>query len=179
MSTLQFGADAGVLEVTSLQGDISKPETWTKQLSRDDLFRNKKVLIVGIPGAFTPVCTTKHLPGFLEKASQLGQLGLDATYVVGAANDPFVMRAFAESLGGDKFCGQGRIRVLADGNLTLTQALGLTLSMAGRGLGTRSKRYACLIDQGIVMKLFVENQPNDLKVTDAAHVMEACRTALT
>lgn len=114
------------------------------------LLQGKKVVIFAVPGAFTPTCSQKHLPGFLEKAGDLKAKGVDTIACV-SVNDPFVMRAWGESVGtGDK------ILLLADGSGIWTNALGVTLDLTDKGLGLRSRRYSLLADDGTVKVLHLE-----------------------
>jgi peroxiredoxin len=117
-----------------------------------DLTAGKKVVLFAVPGAFTPTCTQKHLPGFVAKAGELRAKGVDTVACV-SVNDAFVMRAWKESLGvGDE------VLLLSDGNRELTRALGVELDLSDKpvGLGVRSRRYALLADDGVVKVLSLE-----------------------
>ena len=121
-----------------------------KDLSSDELFKGKRVVLFSVPGAFTPTCDAKHLPGFVELADQIRAKGVD-TIACMAVNDVFVMNAWGKASGvGDK------IVMLADGNGDFTEAMGLTLDAMGFGLGKRSRRYAAVIEDGVVTHLDVE-----------------------
>src|SRR5690606_14556333 len=117
------------------------------------------------PGAFTPTCSEKHLPGYLEAAEQLKSKGVDEIWCV-AVNDPFVMGAWGQSLGVN-----GRIRMLGDGSGIWTKSLGLELALADKGLGVRSQRYSALLRDGVVEKLNVEQGPG-LNVSDAQTLLK-------
>lgn len=115
-----------------------------------DLAKGKKIALFAVPGAFTPTCSEKHLPGFLELHDQLKAKGIDEVWCV-AVNDAFVMGAW----GRDQNV-QGRIRMLADGSGDWTRALGLELDLTARGLGVRSQRFSAVLDDGVVRQLNVE-----------------------
>jgi peroxiredoxin len=154
--------DVGTLQVVRSGDAKADAET----VSSSDLFRGKRVVLVGMPGAFTPVCTTKHLPGYLSKLDALKRAGVDEVYVL-AVNDAFVMRSWGDSLG----C-LGKITLVADGNLALTRALGLTVDLSDKGLGVRSQRYAAIIDDGRLVRLCVEPQSNSLETAGVEHILE-------
>lgn len=119
-------------------------------VTTDELFAGKKVVLFAVPGAFTPTCSKDHAPGFIKHAKDLKAKGVDIIACV-SVNDAFVMKAWGESLGsGDD------ILMLADGNNELTKAMGLELDGTGFGLGTRSQRYAAVIDNGVITALNVE-----------------------
>ncbi|MEB2351416.1 MAG: peroxiredoxin [Burkholderiaceae bacterium] len=128
----------------------------------------KTVALFAVPGAFTPGCHLKHLPGYLEQAGALKAAGVDEIWCV-AVNDAFVMGAW----GRDQKTG-GKIRMLADGSATWTQATGLTLDLGAKGLGLRSNRYSALVVDGIVKTLNVEDS-GKLEVSDAARLLEQAR----
>lgn len=137
-----------------------------KEVSTDELFHGKKVALFATPGAFTPTCSAKHLPGFVQHAQAFHDKGID-TIVCMAVNDPFVMGAWAkEQSVGDS------IVMLADGSGSLTKALGLELDLVGRGLGMRSQRFALVADNGKVTHLAIE-QPGDFDVSRAEAVLAA------
>jgi glutaredoxin/glutathione-dependent peroxiredoxin len=118
--------------------------------STDDLFRGKKVVLFSVPGAFTPTCHAKHLPGFVQNADALKKKGVD-TIACMAVNDVFVMRAWGDaSKTGDK------VMMLADGNGEYARALGLELDASKFGMGMRGKRFSLIVDNGVVSKLNVE-----------------------
>jgi peroxiredoxin len=130
----------------------------------DDLFKGKKVVLFAVPGAFTPTCSAKHLPGFVQNADKLKQKGIDAIACV-AVNDAFVMEAWGKSQSTD-----GKVMMLADGSAHFAKALGLDLDLMDKGLGMRSQRYAMVVNDGKVEKLFVE-APGKFEVSSAEHVL--------
>ncbi|KDP33699.1 hypothetical protein JCGZ_07270 [Jatropha curcas] len=111
-----------------------------QQLSIHSLAAGKKVVVVGVPGAFTPTCSLKHVPGFIERAEELLSKGVAEILVI-SVNDPFVMKAWAKTYPENK-----HVKFLADGSATYTHALGLQLDLTEKGLGTRSRRFALLVD---------------------------------
>ncbi len=127
----------------------------------DDVFKGKKVVLFAVPGAFTPTCDRNHLPGYLSNADKIRAKGVDAIAVTGV-NDAFVMKAWAKSSG-----GEGVIEFLSDGNADFAKAVGLDMDMSQRGLGTRSKRYSMLVENGIVKTLAVEDAPGKADVSGA------------
>ena len=135
-----------------------------KDITTDELFKGKKVVLFSVPGAFTPTCDAKHLPGFVQHAEQLRAKGID-TIACMAVNDVFVMNAWGKASGvGDK------ILMLADGNGDYAKALGLTMDGSGFGMGTRGQRFAVVIENGIVKQVNVE-APREFKVSSAEHVL--------
>ncbi len=134
-------------------------------ISSDDLFAGKKVVLFAVPGAFTPTCSAKHLPGFVENAAALKSKGVD-TIACLSVNDVFVMGAWGKDQGvGDS------IVMLADGNGDYTGALGLELDGSGFGMGQRAKRFAIVIDDGIASQVRVE-APGEFKVSSAEFILE-------
>ena len=136
-----------------------------KEVSTDDIFKGKKVVLFAVPGAFTPTCSAKHMPSFLQNAAQLKAKGVDTIACI-AVNDAFVMNAWAKDQGNG-----GKVVMLADGSGQFTKALGLELDLNARGLGTRSQRYALVAENGKVTHLGVE-APGDFKVSSAESVLE-------
>jgi peroxiredoxin len=132
-------------------------------LTTAELFGGKKVVLFSVPGAFTPTCSAKHLPGFVDHADRLLAEGVDEIACM-AVNDVFVMNAWGKSANADK------ITMLADGNGEFTRALGLELDASGFGMGKRSQRFALIADDGVVTKLFVE-APGEFRVSSAEHVL--------
>lgn len=121
-----------------------------KEISTDEIFGSKKVVLFGVPGAFTPTCSAKHLPGFVQEADALHAKGVDSIVCM-SVNDVFVMGAWGKDQGvGDK------ILMLADGSGAFTKELGLELDLVARGLGMRSQRFALVADNGRVTHLAVE-----------------------
>jgi peroxiredoxin len=127
-----------------------------------DLTRGKKIVIFGLPGAFTPTCSAKHVPGYLARHDDLRARGVDEIWCL-SVNDAFVMGAW-----GREQKAQGKVRMMADGGAQLTRALGLEQEIPG--MGTRSKRYAMLVEDGIVKTLDVE-APGKFEVSDAASML--------
>jgi peroxiredoxin len=125
-----------------------------------DLTRGKKIAVFAVPGAFTPTCSAKHLPGYIQQVDAFRGKGVDEIWCV-AVNDAFVMGAWAKEQG-----AQGKVRLLADGSGTWTRALGLELDLNARGMGTRSQRYSMLLEDGKVTRLNVE-APGKFEVSDA------------
>lgn len=136
------------------------------EVSTDELLRGKQAVVFATPGAFTPTCSMKHVPGFLDNLGALAAKGIDLVVCV-AVNDVFVMGAWAREMGVD-----GRIVMLADGSGALTKALGLELDLTARGLGVRSHRYAMVVEDGRVAQLSVE-PPGGFDVSKAESVLEA------
>ena len=130
-----------------------------------DLFGGKKVVLFAVPGAFTPTCSNAHLPGYVVKADELKAKGVD-NIVCLSVNDAFVMDAW----GKDKNAEQ--LLMVADGNGDFTKALGLEMDGSGFGLGTRSQRYAMIVDDGKVTKLAVE-EPGKLEVSAAEAILDS------
>ncbi len=131
-----------------------------------ELFKNKRVLLVAVPGAFTPSCHHNHLPGYIEKAEDFLAKGIDRIYVTGV-NDVFVMDAWKKASNAD-----GKLTFLADGSADFAKAIGLTLDASAHGLGLRSQRYAMVVDDGVVEKLFVEDVPSKVDFSSAASVLD-------
>lgn len=125
-----------------------------------DLVKGKTIALFAVPGAFTPTCSSKHLPGFLDAYDKLKAKGVDEIWCL-AVNDPFVMGAW----GRDRQVN-GRIRMMADGSAAWTKALGLELDLVGRGMGVRSQRYSAILKDGVVRHLNVE-LPGKFEVSDA------------
>jgi len=135
-----------------------------KPVKTDDLFAGKKVVLFALPGAFTPTCSAKHLPSFVQNADAIKAKGIDTIACV-SVNDAFVMGAWGEQQKvGDK------IMMLGDGNGDLTRALGLEMDGSHFGMGKRSQRFAMIVDNGVVTKLNVE-EPGAFAVSSAEHVL--------
>jgi peroxiredoxin len=135
-----------------------------KPVSTDELFKGKKVAVFALPGAFTPTCSAKHLPGFVQQAVALKAKGIDAIACI-SVNDAFVMGAWGEAQGaGDK------VMMLADGNGDFTRALGLEFDATKFGMGKRSQRYSMVVDDGVVRMLNVE-APGAFEVSSADYML--------
>lgn len=133
----------------------------------DELFKGKKVVLFGVPGAFTGTCHKSHLPGFIQNADAIQKKGVDMIAVTGV-NDHFVMDAWKEASGaGDK------IEFLSDGNGEFAKALDLTFDGSANGLGTRSRRYSMVIDNGVVKTLNIEEAPGKVDLSSAENILKA------
>lgn len=135
-----------------------------QEVSTADVFRGKKVVMFAVPGAFTPTCSARHLPGYIENVDALKGKGVDEVVCL-AVNDVFVMGAWAREQGVD-----GRLLMLADGSCAFTGALGLELDLTARGLGVRAQRFALVAEDGRVTHLAVE-QPGGFDVSRAESVL--------
>ena len=124
----------------------------------------RRVVIFGLPGAFTPTCSAKHVPGYVEQADALFAAGVDEIWCV-SVNDAFVMGAW----GRDQRTA-GKVRMMGDGSAAFTRALGLEQDLSARGMGIRSQRYAMVVDDGVVKTLYVE-APGKFEVSDAASIL--------
>jgi glutaredoxin/glutathione-dependent peroxiredoxin len=131
----------------------------------EDLVRGKKIVIFGLPGAFTPTCSAKHVPGYVANQEQLKAKGVDEIWCL-SVNDAFVMGAW----GREQKSG-GKVRMMADGSAAYTKALGLEMDLSERGMGVRSKRYSMLVEDGVVKALNVE-APGKFEVSDAATMLQ-------
>lgn len=141
-------------------------ENGMQEVGTEELFKGKKVVLFAVPGAFTPTCSAKHLPGFLDNAEALKAKGVDEIVCL-AVNDPFVMRAWGEKNGVN-----GRLFLLPDGNAAFATALGLTMDGSAYGLGTRSQRFALVAEDGKVTHVAVE-APGQFDVSSAEAVLKA------
>jgi peroxiredoxin len=136
-----------------------------KDISTDELFGGKKVALFALPGAFTPTCSAKHLPGFIEKAEELKKKGVEAIACV-SVNDAFVMDAWGKAQGAG-----GKVMMLADGNGDFTRAMGLEMDGTAHGMGKRSQRYSMIVDKGVIKQLNVE-QPRAFEVSSADYMLK-------
>ena len=136
-----------------------------KEVTSDELFGGKKVAFFAVPGAFTPTCSQRHLPGYVDKAAALKAKGIDEIACV-SVNDAFVMGAW----GKDQSCGD-KVMMLADGNGDFARAIDLELDATRAGLGKRSQRYSMLVDNGVVTALHVE-APGKFEVSDAETMLK-------
>ena len=135
-----------------------------QKVSAEEFFKGKKVVLFSVPGAFTPTCDAKHLPGFVEKAGDLRAKGVDTVACI-AVNDAFVMKAWGKSQNCD-----GKVQMIADGNAEYTKALGLEMDASGFGMGTRGQRFAVIVDDGIVKSVNVEEK-GEFRVSSAESVL--------
>ena len=145
-----------------MQGTAEGP----KEISTDDIFKGKKVALFAVPGAFTPTCSAKHLPGFVQHAEEFKAKGVDSIVCL-AVNDAFVMGAWGKDQGVSE-----NIIMLADGSAAFTKALGLELDLVARGMGVRSQRFALVAVDGKVTHLAVE-PPGGFEVSKAESVLAA------
>jgi peroxiredoxin len=158
--------------MTIKPGDVVPTATFTvmaaegpKLRTTDEIFKSRKVVLFGVPGAFTPTCTASHLPGFRDAAESFKAKGIDEIAVT-SVNDVFVMDAWAKQAG-----AEGKIAFLADGNADFARALGLTLDLTERGLGIRSQRYSMLVENGVVRRLNVEAAPVQAETSSATALL--------
>ncbi|MDA8049594.1 MAG: peroxiredoxin [Rhodospirillales bacterium] len=136
-----------------------------KEVSTDEIFKGKRVVLFAVPGAFTPTCSMKHLPGFVQNAAAIMAKGVDSIVCM-AVNDAFVLGAWAKDQHVD-----GSVLMLADGSAAFTKALGLELDLVARGLGVRSQRFALIAENGKVTHLAVE-QPGGFEVSRAEAILQ-------
>lgn len=135
----------------------------SRDLSSQSWFAGRRVVLFAVPGAFTPTCSAKHLPGFIKHTDAILAKGVDAIGCL-SVNDVFVMDAWGKSV------GAAPIEMLADGNAEFTHALGLEKDASDFGMGIRSQRFALIADDGVVTDLFVE-APGEFRVSSAEHVL--------
>jgi len=140
-------------------------ENGPEQVDSADYFAGKKVALFSVPGAFTPTCSAKHLPGYIEKEADLKAKGVDEIACT-AVNDPFVMGAWGKSAGADN-----KVTMLADGNGAFAKAVGLEMDGSKFGLGTRGQRYSMLVNDGVVEQLHVE-APGEFRVSSADYMID-------
>lgn len=145
--TLNVGDRLPVGKFTVMGPDGPQPKTV------DEVFAGKKVAIFAVPGAYTPTCSKSHMPGFVDRVDELKAKGID-TIACTAVNDVFVLTNWAKDMG-----ATGKIEMLADGSGDFAKAIGLEIDLSNFGLGLRSKRYAMLVDDGVVKVLNVEDSP--------------------
>lgn len=146
-------------DVTLVKATPDGPE----KVQSGEYFKGKKVALFSVPGAYTPTCSAKHLPGYVDKAADLKAKGVDEIACT-AVNDAFVMGAW------NKDAGSQDITMLADGNGDFAEAVGLTMDGSGFGMGKRGQRYSMIVNDGVVEEINVE-QPGDFKVSSAEHML--------
>ncbi|MBX9897121.1 MAG: peroxiredoxin [Qipengyuania sp.] len=146
-------------DVTLTKAGSEGPE----KVRSGDYFKGKTVALFSVPGAFTPTCSARHLPGYVDKAAELKAKGVDEI-VATSVNDAFVMGAWKASAGADD------VTMLADGNGEFAEAVGLTMDGSGFGMGKRGQRYSMIVEDGVVKSLNVE-QPGDFSVSSAEHML--------
>lgn len=134
-------------------------------VSTDDLLDNRTVVMVAVPGAFTPTCHNHHVPGYLDNLEALKDRGVDEVCIV-SVNDMHVMGHWAKSTG-----GAGKLTYLADGSGAFTKAIGLDIDLSAVGMGLRSKRYSMLIKNGVVDQLNIEENPGVADISAAARIL--------
>ncbi len=143
---------------------VKATENGPEQVSSSEYFAGKKVALFSVPGAYTPTCSAKHLPGFVEKAADLKSKGVDEIACT-AVNDAFVLGAW------NKDAGSADVTMLADGNGDFAKACGLEMDGSGFGLGTRGQRFSMIVNNGVVEELNVE-APGDFKVSAAEYMLD-------
>lgn len=158
--TIQVGERLPQSTFRTMTADGPAPKT------TDEAFKGRKVVLIAVPGAFTPTCDRNHLPGYVSRAQEIKAKGIDAI-VVTAVNDVFVMDAWMKHSN----CAD-RIEFLADGSGDFAKALGLSLDASANGLGTRSKRYSMVVDDGVVKALNVEDAPGKADVSGAEALLK-------
>ena len=131
-----------------------------------EIFSGRKIVLVGMPGAFTPTCHRSHLPGFVENRDVILERGVDEIVVL-TTNDAFVMGAWAEQSG-----AKDRILFVSDGNAEFVRKAGLDFDGAARGMGTRAKRFAMIVDDGVVTSVAVEDAPGQATLSSASRILE-------
>ncbi len=134
------------------------------EVSTSDFFKGRRVVLFAVPGAFTPTCSNRHLPGFIERAAEIKSKGGVDEIACVSVNDAFVMNAWGKASLAD-----GKVTLLADGDCGFTRKLGLELDTGGK-MGLRSRRYAMVVEDGTVAKLWVE-EPGEFKFSSAEHVL--------
>ncbi len=151
--TIKVGDRLPDATFTVMTADGPKPKT------ADEIFKGKKVVLFAVPGAFTPTCHANHLPGFVKNASAIKGKGVD-TIAVTAVNDGFVMDAWKKATG-----AEGKIEFLADGNAEFAKGIDMAFDASGNGLGTRSRRYSMLVEDGVVKKFNIEDAPGKCDIS--------------
>lgn len=161
--TIKKGDRLPDVPVTIATSEGPKPTT------TGEFFKDKRVALFAVPGAFTPTCSARHLPSFVEKADELKAKGVDEIACI-SVNDPFVMQAWGQRDGSQD------ITMLADGNGAFTDAIGLSFDGSQFGLGNRSQRYSMIVDDGVVEQLNVE-QPGEYRASSAETMLDQLATA--
>ena len=159
--TISVGDKIPAATVTTMTDEGPQP------VNSEDFFGGRKVVLFGVPGAFTPTCHNQHLPGFVRHLDAIKAKGVD-TIACLSVNDVFVMDAWAKSAD-----AAGAVTFLADGNAELTKAMGLDLDASGFGMGTRSQRFAMVVDDGVVQAINVEPQAGQAEVSSADAILSA------
>ncbi|MGF1649138.1 MAG: peroxiredoxin [Hyphomicrobiaceae bacterium] len=164
--TIQVGDKLPEATFTVMTDEGPKPQTTA------EVFAGRKVALFAVPGAYTPTCHKQHMPGFVERIDELKAKGVDAVACT-SVNDIFVLTNWASDTG-----AAGKITMLADGSADFAKKLGLEIDLTARGLGVRSKRYAMMVDDGIVKVLNVEDAPPNHDVSSAATLCSAIDNSL-
>ena len=150
------------------EADLFLPgKSGPEKIASRDLFSDRKVVLVGMPGAFTPTCHRNHLPGFIENSDAIRAKGVDAIIVL-TTNDTHVLKAWAEATG-----GKDHVQFISDGNAEFVQKAGLFNDSSAFGMGIRAKRFALIAEDGVVTALFLDEQPGQVITSSAARVLEA------
>jgi peroxiredoxin len=158
--TIKVGDKLPSATFTVMTADGPKPQT------TDEIFKGKKVVLFAVPGAFTPTCDRNHLPGFVQNADKIKAKGVDTIAVTGV-NDVFVMNAWKKSSG-----AEGKVEFLADGSADFAKALGLSIDLGARGLGTRSQRYSMVVEDGVVKSFNLEEAPGKAEASGAENLLK-------
>lgn len=153
--TIKVGDKLPDASFTTMTAEGPKPQ------STSDIFGGRKVAMFAVPGAFTPTCSKTHLPSFVKNYDELRKKGIDVVACT-AVNDVFVLSAWSKDAGAD-----GKILMLADGSADFAKKIGLEMDLSARGLGMRSKRYAMVVDNGVVTQLNVEEAPGSAEKSSA------------
>lgn len=161
--TIQVGDRLPDVPITIATAEGPKPTT------TGEFFKGKRIALFAVPGAFTPTCSARHLPSYVEKADELKKNGVDEIACI-SVNDPFVMAAWGQRDGSDD------ITMLADGNGDFAESTGLTMDGSKFGLGKRSQRYSMIVDDGVVEQLNVE-APGEYRASSAEHMLDQLATA--
>jgi peroxiredoxin len=142
-------------------------ESGPEKVRSTDLFAGRKVVLVGMPGAFTGTCSNSHLPGLIENRDAILAKGVDAILIL-TTNDTFALNAWAEASG-----AKGKVSFVSDGNAEFVQKVGLSNDSSARGMGIRAKRFAMILEDGVVTALLLEEQPGQVVTSSAARILEA------
>ena len=160
MMTIQIGDKIPSVTLQQMQKNA------VIDITTEELFEGKKVIVFGLPGAFTPTCSVSHLPGYVVKSDEIFAKGIDSIICI-SVNDAFVMAAWGEQHNVDN-----RVMMIADGSANFTRTVGLDLDLIDRGMGVRSQRYAMVINNGIVEMINIE-APGKFEVSDAETVLNS------
>lgn len=137
-----------------------------KPTTTDEVFKGKKIVLFAVPGAFTPTCHKNHMPGFVKNADAIKGKGISSIFVT-STNDVFVLDAWTKATDPDK-----KVQFLSDGNADFAKAIGLDLDASGNGLGTRSKRYSMIVEDGVVKSLNIEDAPGKADISGADNLLK-------